>query len=105
MNNSCCDDFRKLPAGVVCKNATDTNYVYFPNDFPLIDNIYELEFTDIKYLPGSIFQGKSVRDIIVDDPDVTVDSNVLEGIVGLDDFIVKRSGIKVILTKLLAVLF
>lgn len=105
INNNCCEDFRKLPTDVVCKSATDTNYIYFPNDFPRLDNIYDLEFTAIKYLPGSIFHGKIIRAVVVDDPDMNVDSNVLEGIVALEDFTVKRSSIKVIIIKLLEVLF
>lgn len=105
VNNNCCEDFRKLPANVVCKKATDINYIYFPNDFPRLENTYDIEFTDTKLLAGSIFQEKHVRAIVLDDPDVTVDNNVLEGIVALDDFIAKRSSIKVIIIKLLELLF
>lgn len=96
VNNRYCD-FRKLPGGVVSKNATDSvpHYLLIKNDNKL-DNIYKLEFTDVKYLPARIFQGKLVQTIVVDDPDVTVDIDVLDGIIALDEFEVQRSSIKVI---------
>lgn len=90
-----CDDFRRFP-GVICKNMTD-HMTYFPMYGNNISNsIYQLKFTDTIHLPARIFQGLHVYQLIVDDLGVTIDKNVFEGTIGLYEFQVERSSIKVI---------
>ena len=57
--------------------------------------IEKLTFNDIKYLPASAFQGLSIHFLALDDPGVTVDEEIFDGIVKLKEFFVKRSSIKV----------
>lgn len=57
---------------------------------------FRLEFTVIKHLPAGVFHGKQVEIITVNDTDVTMDSNVLERICGLEIFDVRESSQEVI---------
>lgn len=54
-----------------------------------------LHFKRVKYLPERMFVGLRLHDIGLLDPDATVADNVLEGILGLDRFLVIRSSIQV----------
>lgn len=56
----------------------------------------ELILTRVKYLPERMFVGLRIFAVWLMDPDVTVADNVLEGILGLDAFLVQQSRIKVI---------
>lgn len=88
---SCCD-LQKL--GGVCKNENET--IIEPDPISSVKEIYELTFNDTKYLPARVLSGFSVHFLILDDPDVIVDKDLLDGIVKLEEFIVRQSSIKVI---------
>lgn len=85
MTKNCCKDFRKIIRGVVCEMSYENDLVE-----------YTFEFTDIKCLPASVFEKKHIWRILMNDGDVTVDSNVLQGIHALREFNVLRSSIQVI---------
>ena len=78
-----CNSLLKLD-GDVCKNEKAH-----------LNVTKELTFSDIKYLPGGALRGFLVQVLCLDDPGVTVDVNVFDGILMLLEFKVKRSSIKV----------
>ena len=113
MNYSCCDEVKKLRT-FVCKNVNNSESVpsYFRdfNAFPFAINatIFKLEFTGMKNLPARAFDGHFMYFLHIDDPDVTVDENVLEEAIFICVFSASQSSIKVryvIIKKLLKFAF
>lgn len=70
-------------------NGVDCYHVY-QSSFPRLD------FRRFKYLPERMFLGLRIYDVWLWDSDVTVEENVLEGILGLDAFVAEKSSIEVI---------
>lgn len=76
--------------GVVCEHVDSSS-------FPL------LGFWHFKYLPDRMLEGLRINAVYLWNPDITVAENFLEGIFGLDRFIVIQSSIKVIYLLILKV--
>lgn len=62
----------------------------------LINEVHALTIKYAKYLPARAFLEFCITYLAIEDPDVTVDENVFDGIILLREFNVQRSSIKVI---------
>lgn len=91
-----CADFRKLDQ-VGCVSRKELSYPSLP-DYDGND-IYILSFYDSKSnynLTKKMFQGLNISHLYLNDPEIIVAENVLEGVVGLYKLDVLQSSIEVI---------
>lgn len=82
-----CADIRNL-SGVYCEGSGD-NF------------IFKLTFTDSMHLPEGVLEGLSVRFLHLENPEITVTENFLQGMIYLYLFSVEKSSIEVICLHIL----